>query len=115
MPGAQAKVLKKLALWDALEGRRVYAKDVRQVLAYVERGDAEAGVVYATDASASAKVRIVASAPAGSHAPITYPAVVLKNAPRGEPAREWLVWLEGAEARAIFTRHGFVVAEGAAR
>lgn len=108
-----AEVLRTLGLWDALAGRRVFAKDVRQVLAYVERGDAEAGVVYATDAAASRRVRVVAEAPAGAHAPITYPAVVLAEAPRAAEARAWLSWLEGAEARAIFRRHGFVNTESA--
>jgi molybdate transport system substrate-binding protein len=109
--GAYAEeVLKTLGQWEALEGRRVLAKDVRQVLAYVERGDAEAGVVYATDAAAAPQVRVVAEAPEGAHAPITYPAVVLAGAPGAEAARAWLKWIEGAQARAIFARHGFVVA-----
>ena len=51
-------------------------KDVRQVLTYVETGNADAGLVYATDAQTSGRVRVVAVAPDSSHDPIVYPAAV---------------------------------------
>jgi molybdate transport system substrate-binding protein len=109
-----AEALGKLGLLDVLKGRLVYAKDVRQVLAYVERGEAEAGVVYATDAAGSDKVRVVAVAPGETHAPITYPLAVVATGANREAAQAFAAWLEGPAARGIFERSGFLVtAEGA--
>lgn len=109
-----AEVLRKLELWEALNGRLVYAKDVRQVLAYVERGEAEAGLVYATDAAGSDKVRVVAVAAAETHAPITYPLAVVATGANRAAAREFAAWLEGPAARGIFERSGFLVTKGGA-
>ncbi|WP_396147033.1 molybdate ABC transporter substrate-binding protein, partial [Anaerospora sp.] len=47
------EVLKKLSLWDKVQDKVVFAKDVRTVLAYVETGNVEAGIVYKTDAASS--------------------------------------------------------------
>src|SRR6202041_2377490 len=74
------QTLDKLGLLAAVEKKAVYAKDVRAVLTYVETGNADAGVVYQSDAQGSTKVRIVATAPADAHDPIVYPAAVIKGA-----------------------------------
>jgi molybdate transport system substrate-binding protein len=92
----------------------VYAKDVRAVLTYVETGNADAGFVYRTDALTSKKVRVVATAPADSHDPIVYPAAVLKNSKNAAAAREFLDFLEGPEASAVFENYGFTPAEKSA-
>ena len=73
------QTLTALHLFDALKGKLVFGKDVRQVLTYVETGNADAGLVYATDARASGKVRVVATAPESTHDPIVYPAAVVKG------------------------------------
>ena len=67
------QVLTKLGIAEAVNAKAVFAKDVRQVLTYVETGDADAGIVYSTDALESAKVRVAAQAPEDSHAPVIYP------------------------------------------
>lgn len=105
------QTLDRLGLLAAAEKKAVYAKDVRQVLTYVETGNADAGIVYQTDARISAKVRIVAIAPAASHDPILYPAAVVKSAKDIAPARAFLEFLAGPEARAVFERHGFILPE----
>ena len=88
--GIYAKeALKKLGAWSALEPRLARAEDVRGALALVERGDAPLGVVYVTDARTSTKVKIVGVFPADSHAPIVYPAAIIKGAESG-PARALL-------------------------
>lgn len=94
-------------LTEVLRERIVYAKDARQVLTYVETRDADAGVVYGTDALASAKVRVVAQAPAGSHSAIRYPAALIRGSANRKAARDFLEFLSSAEARAIFTKAGF--------
>jgi molybdate transport system substrate-binding protein len=66
------EVLTNLKLWDQLSSKLVYAKDVRQVLAYVESGDADAGIVYQTDTVITDKVKIVAVADEKTHTPVVY-------------------------------------------
>jgi molybdate transport system substrate-binding protein len=103
------QTLESLRLWNAVQAKLVLAKDVRQVLTYVETGNAEAGIVYATDASESGKVRVVATAPEGSHAPVIYPAAVIAGSPNQAAARAFVSFLTGNEARNIFNRHGFTM------
>lgn len=106
--GKQA--LTSLGLWDRVQGKLVLAKDVRQVLSYVETGNADAGLVYATEARISPKVRIAAMAPERSHAPIVYPIAVLRAARHPAAARDFVAFLSGPEARAIFVSQGFTAA-----
>jgi molybdate transport system substrate-binding protein len=76
--------LKALGVWDAVEAMVASAKDVRAALALVERGEAPLGVVYATDAAISDKVRVVALFPENTHPPILYPVAIVAG--RGNPA-----------------------------
>ena len=70
--GTYAKAaLESLGIWPQVMPRAAYMADVRAALALVERREAVAGIVYATDAAASRKVRIVDTFPANSHPPIT--------------------------------------------
>jgi len=106
--GEQA--LAALHLSDKLRARLVLGKDVRQVLTYVETGNADAGIVYATDAQTSGQVRVVAVAPESSHDPIVYPAAVLKASRNNEGARKFIEYLGSSAAKAIFIKHGFTMA-----
>ena len=104
------QTLVSLHLWDRLNAKFVLGKDVRQVLTYVETGNADAGLVYATDAMTASKVRVIASAPKSMHEPIVYPAAVVTGS-RGEAAaRAFIAYLAGSAAKAIFQRHGFTIA-----
>ncbi len=98
--------LTRLRAWDAVAPSVVRAENVRAALALVERGAAPLGIVYATDAKASAKVRVVGVLPAASHPPIVYPIARLKASQNvdGERFRRFLVSPKG---RAIFVRYGF--------
>jgi molybdate transport system substrate-binding protein len=102
------QVLEFLHVWQAVQPKLVLAKDVRQVLSYVETGNADAGIVYATDAHESASVRVAATAPAGSHTPVVYPAAVVKTSKNAAAARDFLTFLAGPDAKAVFVRHGFL-------
>jgi molybdate transport system substrate-binding protein len=108
------QTLEHLGLFAAVEKKIVYAKDVRAVLTYVETGNADAGLVYQTDANTSTKVRVVAVAPADSHDPILYPAAVLRDAKDKAAARAFLEFLQGSDARAVFQKYGFTSAEKSA-
>ncbi len=95
------QALTHLGLWDNLRSKMVFAKDVRQVLSYVETGNADAGIVYATDARGA---RIAAFAPEGSHEAVVYPLAVVKDS---REARAFASFLAGPKARTVFTRYGF--------
>ena len=104
------EVLTHLGIYDQLKPKLVLAKDVRQVLTYVETGNADAGIVYATDAKISKKVTVVASAPAGSHSPVVYPGAVIKDSKNVAGAKAFLKFLGGEEAQAVFQKYGFTAA-----
>ena len=108
--GQYAKeVLQKLAFWDKVQDKVVYAKDVRTVLAYTETGNVEAGIVYKTDAAASDKVKIVATAPEGSHQPILYPVAVVASTKQAKAAEDFVNYLFTPESKAILEKYGFVM------
>jgi len=108
------QTLEHLGLFAAVQKKVVYAKDVRAVLTYVETGNADAGMVYQTDANTSKKVRVIAVAPADSHDPILYPAAVLRDSKNKPAARAFLEFLAGPDARAVFQKYGFTSAEKSA-
>lgn len=99
--------LSSLGVWPAVAGKVARAENVRAALALVERGAAPFGIVYATDARASSKVRVVGMFPAKSHPVITYPIAALRRStnPEAEAFRRFLMSRAG---KAIFARHGFV-------
>jgi molybdate transport system substrate-binding protein len=103
------QTLSSLRLWDQVNTKLVLGKDVRQVLTYIETGNADAGLVYATDARSSSKVRVIATAQESAHDPIVYPAAVVKGS-RSEPAaRAFINYLASPAAQAIFQKHGFTI------
>lgn len=98
--------LVKLGAWHAVAPHVVRAANVRAALLLVERGAAPFGIVYATDARASAAVRVAGLFPADSHPPIRYPVARLKTSrdPQAEGFRRFLL---SARGRALFARFGF--------
>jgi molybdate transport system substrate-binding protein len=107
--GKYAKeALTNLGLWEKVESKIVYAKDVRQVLTYVETGNVDAGLVYRSDViAAGEKAKIVAAAPADSHKPIIYPMAILKNSEQQEEAAKFLEFLQSDQAAEVFEKYGF--------
>lgn len=103
--GEQA--LKFYKILDSIKSRIIYAKDVRQVLTYVETDNVEAGIVYATDARTSQQVRVAATASPQSHQPITYPIAVLKSSKNQAAARAFSQYLSSSQAKAVFKKYGF--------
>lgn len=96
----------KLGLWEMIKDQVAGAKDVRAALMLVERGEAPLGVVYATDAAISKKVRVIGVFPEDTHPLIVYPAALVKG--NATPAaREFLKFLKGAEAKVLFEKYGF--------
>ncbi|NQW08609.1 MAG: molybdate ABC transporter substrate-binding protein [Alphaproteobacteria bacterium] len=103
--GRQA--LESLGLWDGIAGHLAPAANVRAALALVERGAAPLGLVYATDAKASANVVVVGRVPQDSHAPIVYPIALTKRGDADRRAHRLLQAFLAPSGRAVFTAHGF--------
>lgn len=102
------QTLEHQKLWRLVERQAVFAESARQALAYVQGGNAEAGVVFRTDAKGVKGVVIVADAPAGSHDAIVYQAAVLKRAKNPTAAREFVRYLQTPRARPAFHVAGFL-------
>jgi len=98
--------LTALGIWQQVNPKVVSSENVRTALALVERGEAAAGIVYATDAMASGKVRIVGVFPENSHPPITYPIARLAGSSNAE-AEGFRRFLISRQGKAIFARFGF--------
>jgi molybdate transport system substrate-binding protein len=104
--GRYAQVaLTRLGVWASVESRLVPADNVRTALNFVARGETPLGIVYATDAKAEPKVRVVDVFPASSHDPISYPVAATITASR--EATSFLDYLKGPKARTYFGKAGF--------
>lgn len=102
-----AEILENLNLADTLKEKLVFAKDVREVLSWVETSNVDAGIVYETDAKISDKVEISCTAPEGSHKPVIYPVGVTKDSQQADAAKAFVDFLFGEEAKAVFEKFGF--------
>jgi molybdate transport system substrate-binding protein len=102
------QALKSLGMWDSVQPRLARTEDVRAALLLVERGEAPAGIVYATDAAVSKAVMVAGTFPADSHDPVSYPFAVVKSGDTPD-ARALMTFLSGPEARAVFKQRGFKV------
>jgi molybdate transport system substrate-binding protein len=103
--------LESLGLWDQAKERLARAENVRAALAFVARGEAPLGIVYASDALADPSVAVVARIAPELHPPIIYPAAVAA-ASTNPGAGRFLAFLASPAARPIFERHGFAVLAG---
>lgn len=97
----------ELGISAQLHPKEVLGSDARQVLTYVEGGNVDAGIVYSSDTLISTKVKVVATAPADINAKVVYPVVVIKASANPNAAKDYLSFLFGAEAKAVFEKYGF--------
>ena len=107
------EVLKKLGWWALLKNRIAPAMDVRGALTLVARGECAAGIVYATDATISDGVAVIATLPDSLlSTPIVYPIAIVKG--RHTPAVDTAMrFFQSDTAAAVFQRYGFrVLASG---
>lgn len=103
------EIFTNLNVWADIKAKAVYASDVRQVLSWVETDEVDCGVVYATDAAISDKVKVLLEAPAGTHKPVVYPAAMVSSSKNPEIAKDFLAYLSQDEQKAILAKYGFDV------
>ena len=101
------EVLNTLGILDKIEPYLVYAKNVGEVLTWVETGNVEAGIVYETDAKTSKKVVICDTAEENWHTPVTYPIGIIKTTQNEKEARSFIDFLKSEEGNEILRTYGF--------
>jgi molybdate transport system substrate-binding protein len=99
--------LEAQGIWERVEPRVIRAQDARAALAQVESGACAAGIVYATDAQRSTRVRVVHRVAPADGPRIAYPAAALGTAKQPGLAREYVQFLSGPQAQAALARRGF--------
>jgi molybdate transport system substrate-binding protein len=100
--------LQALGVWDQVKDKIAQAENVRAALLLVSRGEAPLGIVYATDATADAKVKVLGTFPNKTHPPIIYPVAVLKQATSPD-SQAFVDYLKTAAAKGLFEAQGFEV------
>jgi molybdate transport system substrate-binding protein len=101
--------LQKLHLWDRLEPKIVPTENVRAALAAVASENADAGIVYRTDALISNEVRVAFEVPVREGPEIAYPVAVVADSPRKAAAQRFIDYLRSPAGTAIFRRYGFLI------
>ena len=100
------EALTSAGTWEALQKKFVFGNNVRQVLSYIQRGEADAGFVYSTDALAGGKdVRIVTAM--SGHKPVCYPIAVTKDSSDRADARNFVNFVLSPRGLEILAHYGF--------
>jgi molybdate transport system substrate-binding protein len=101
------QALTNLGIWDNIKSKLIIGSDVRATLVYVETGNADAALVYATDASMAGNVTVLDIVPTDSYPSVVYPAALVRDSTEKEKARAFLEYLTDESATALFIKHGF--------
>jgi molybdate transport system substrate-binding protein len=96
-------------LLEQIQGKLVLAQDVRQALAYADRGEVDGAFVYRTDALLARHAVILLEVPQQYYPEVTYPLGLTKAGLNNPQARAFADFLASAEAAAILQRYGFIV------
>lgn len=101
------EVLINLNVKDELKDKLVFAKDVKEVLAWVQSGEADAGFVYLSDTYKNDKVKVVATTEADTHSPIIYPISVIKDSKKLDEAKKFENFLLSDAGQNILEKYGY--------
>jgi molybdate transport system substrate-binding protein len=82
--------------------------NVKAIVAKIELGEGDAGIVYVTDATASTKVTTVDIVPDSANVPATYAGIVVKTSANTASAQAFLDWFAGPDGQAILAGSGFL-------
>ncbi|MCF6093012.1 molybdate ABC transporter substrate-binding protein [Microaerobacter geothermalis] len=105
------EALKTIGIWDKIQNKLVFAKDVTQVLTYVESGNVAAGIVYSSDVIRSKEIEIGFTIDSTAHSPILYTMSILKNSVNQQAAKDFYQFILGEQALEIFKKYGFQMIE----
>jgi molybdate transport system substrate-binding protein len=105
------EALQKSGLWDEVQNRLVYGKDVRHVLTLVEQQSVLAGFVYASDAVSSPSVQVIGQVDTSLHTPIEYFVAVVRESEKQERASQFVDFLFLPQSQEVFARHGFILSD----
>ncbi|MFS8888164.1 molybdate ABC transporter substrate-binding protein [Synechococcus sp. R55.1] len=97
------EILTQAGVFETLRPKMVFASTVREILTAVEQGNADAGILFTSDAQLSNRVRVVATA--DPITPIIYPVALVRDTPAGQSYLEFLTSEEAAE---VFVKYGFI-------
>ena len=101
--------LKNMGLWDKLNSKLVLAKDVKQVLTYVEKGELAAGIVYSSDVAVMKDSIVAQSFRENTHSPIVYPLAIVAASKDKSSAKTFADYLMADEAQRVFKKYGFSI------
>jgi len=99
----------KSGLEQALAGKLIMAKDVRESLMYAELGEVDGSFVYRTDALMAEKAKILFVVPANLYTEVLYPVALTVSGAKNADAKSFSAWLKGKQATAILKKYGFTV------
>lgn len=106
--GKYAKeVLDNTKLYDRVKDKLVLAKDVKEVLSWVQQGSADAGFVYLSDTVGAQGIKIALTTDEDTHSAINYPIAVLKASEKQEQAKVFENFLLTSDGQAILEKYGF--------
>ncbi|MDO6993035.1 molybdate ABC transporter substrate-binding protein [Brachyspira innocens] len=103
------EILSNLSILDTIKQKSVYGSDVRNVLSWVEIGEVDCGIVYATDAKIAKNINIIAEAPEGTHKKVIYPIAVIKSSQNKEEALKFIDYISSDKSIETFKAYGFTV------
>lgn len=103
------EVFDYLDIMSQVENKLVYAKDVREVLSWVETGNVDAGIVYETDAKISEAVTICDTADEKAYSPVIYPVAMINTTAHADEVKLLIDFMETDAVKAIFESYGFTV------
>ncbi len=107
--GIYAKAyLQKIGIWDKVSPQVIPSESVRAALAAVETGNADAGIVYKTDAIHSKKVKIAFEVPVADGPAIAYPVALVQGSKQAVAAKKFLDYLEQPDSLKTFEKYGFI-------
>lgn len=101
------EVLTNLNIKDSVNDKLVFAKDVKEVLAWTASGNTEAGFVYYSDALTNDSIKIIETTKEDSHSPIVYPVAVIKDSKKIEEAKKFEEFLLSDKGQDILSKYGY--------
>jgi len=108
-----AQAMEKAGIYKTMQdgNKLAMAKDVRQALAYADRGETAGAFVYKTDALLATQAVILFEVPQELYKPVTYPIAITVEGAGNKEAKAFYAYLLGPDAAKLFAKYGFSAAQ----